>query len=278
LDRLLTYLASTGWSVVTVSDAQARAADPRARGRTVNFSIDDCYRDTFEHVVPLFRRHNVPVTLFVTTGIPDGTLPMWAAGLEDVLASRDTVRLDGGTITAGTAVDKRAAFAQIAAAWDGPDAGRHYAAFCGDNGVDAAAMHVRHAISWNMLAELSRDPLVEIGAHTVNHIRLSTATPDAAFFELQGSRRRLEEKLGIPVRHFAFPYGQSGDCGPREFDLARKAGFGSVTTTGRGLLRPGPAPFVLPRNTLNGKHKSLLMAEAHLTGLVGLAARVLGRV
>ena len=30
--------------------------------------------------MPVFRRHNVPVTLFVTTGIPDATLPLWSAG------------------------------------------------------------------------------------------------------------------------------------------------------------------------------------------------------
>lgn len=85
LDHLLGYLRSQGWDIVTVSEALSRAAGRGAHRRYVNFSIDDCYRDTFELVAPVFRRHNVPVTLYVTTGIPDGTLPLWSAGLEDTL-------------------------------------------------------------------------------------------------------------------------------------------------------------------------------------------------
>jgi hypothetical protein len=43
------------------------------------------------------------------------------------------------------------------------------------------------------------------------------------------------------------------------------------------LFRGGDR-FSLPRNTLNGAAKSLTMAEAHLTGISGLAAKMLGRV
>lgn len=278
LDRLLGYLAAQGWSIVTIDEAIRRASADRRGDRFVNFSVDDCYRDTFEDVAPLFRKHNIPVTLFVTTGIPDATMPMWGAGLEDIISNEDRIRLDGTTIEVETSPDKRRVYAEIAQSWDGPQAGARYAAFCAENGFDEAELHEKHAISWQMLEALRDDPLVEIGAHTVNHPRVSALGRQDAFAELAACRQRLCERLGVDIRHFAFPYGRSGDAGPRDFELARRAGFASAATTRKGVMRRGGDAFSLPRNTLNGAARSLAMAEMHLTGLSGVVARMLGRV
>ncbi len=277
LDTLLAYLARTGWSVVTVEDSLQRLGSGRG-GRFVNFSVDDCYRDTFETVVPIFRKHGVPVTLFVTTGIPDATMPMWGAGLETVLLERAAVVVDGVTLDVGTSDAKRQAYADISARWDAGDTAALYQAFCVANGVTQDALHGRNAITWPMLRELSTDPLVEIGAHTVSHRRLSALPDDQAEQEIGGSGDRLRQQLGVPCRHFAFPYGRRADCGPREFAITRRTGFSSGATTRKGLLRRGDDAFSLPRNTLNGAHQSTRLVEAHLTGLSGLAARALGRV
>ncbi|MET0220177.1 MAG: polysaccharide deacetylase family protein [Tardiphaga sp.] len=278
LDQFLTYLIARGWSVVTIEEALRRSKAGKPNDRFVNFSVDDCYRDTYEEVMPLFRRHNVPVTLFVTTGIPDGTLPLWAAGLEDTLLNNDRVMLSDGAIEVPTSEAKRDAFDRIAALWDGPQAAQRYQEFCGRNGVDMDAMHWKHAISWDMLDELRNDPLAEIGGHTITHARISSLSPEAALHELKGGRDRLIEQLNIPARHFAFPFGRSGDCGPRDFKIARDAGYASCATTRKGLVLPGQDAYDLPRCTINGSHRSLATMELHLTGLTGMAARMTGRV
>jgi peptidoglycan/xylan/chitin deacetylase (PgdA/CDA1 family) len=278
LDRLLSHLNQSGWKIVTIDEMQRQLADGGDRGRYVNFSVDDCYRDTYEDVVPLFRRHGVPVTLFVTTGIPDGTLSLWCAGLEDALLQRDRVWHGDEAIILSSPDSRRETYTRLAREWDGPDAARHYTEFCLRNDIDEHAMHWKHAISWDMLHELRRDALVEIGAHTITHARISTCTPLAATVELAGSRERLRERLGVVPKHFAFPYGRSGDCGERDFGLARQAGFLSAATTRKGIVRKEQDAFSLPRNTLNGAHRSLAMAELHLLGITGAAARILGRV
>jgi peptidoglycan/xylan/chitin deacetylase (PgdA/CDA1 family) len=278
LDYLLAYLKEEGWAVVTIEEAIRRAAANRPGDRFVNFSVDDCYRDTFEEVAPLFRRHGVPVTIFVTTGIPDATLPLSDAGLEDVIRHRDHILLDGERVAVESAADKRRVYAEVSREWEGPRAGERYSAFCRENGVDEAELHERHAVSWSMLEELARDPLVEIGGHTVHHRRVSSLGEAEALAELGGCRQRLEERLGVAVRHFAFPYGRTADASERDFALARRAGFSSAATTRKGVMRRTSPVFGLPRNTLNGGARSLAMAELHLTGLSGLLARTLGRV
>jgi hypothetical protein len=109
-------------------------------------------------------------------------------------------------------------------------------------------------------------------------LRFSNLFQSEARDAIQSGRQRLMERLGTGVRHFAFPYGRSTDCGPRDFKLAREGGFASAATSRKGPIRYGQDLFQLPRNTLNGGHKSLALVELHLAEVTGIAARMLGRV
>lgn len=278
LDNLLGTLKRDGWEIATVDEIVCRLKLGESGSRLVNFSVDDCYRDTFEQVVPLFRRHGVPVTLFVTTGIPDGTMPLAWAGLETILAERAQITYNDETADISTRQAKQQWFSRISSAWEAHDFYNEFEKFCQVNGADRQELQERHAITWEMLETFKGDPLVEIGAHTVSHYRMSDLSEDHASQEIAGSRQRLRARLGVDCRHFAFPYGRSGDCGKRDFELAREAGFSSASTTRKGLVSQGQDVFSLPRNTLNGAYQSMTYASFLLSGLAGFAARVLGRV
>lgn len=280
LGQALDYLVATGWAVVTMNEAvsRIRAGDV---GRFVNVSIDDVYRDSIESAVPIFRSRNLPVTLFVTTGIPDRTMSLWTAGLEAILLERDTVTLDDSTAAeAHSAPQKRRLFARLSAAWETDRPAARYAQFCALNGYDVDTLHDRHAVTWEMLDALRDDPCVEIGGHTMTHPRLSALTADQAQSEIAGCQARLQDRLGRPVQHFAFPYGRQADCGEREFAITRAAGFASAATTRKGLVGVGDRDrlHALPRNTLNGAHRHTAQMEVHLSGLGGLIARGLRAV
>lgn len=280
LGRALDYLVGTGWAVVTMTEAvsRIRAGDGR---RFVNVSIDDVYRDSIEIAVPIFRSRNLPVTLFVTTGIPDRTMSLWAAGLETILLERGTVTLDDSTTAdAHSAAQKRRLFARLSAAWEADRPEARYAGFCALNGYDIGALHDRHAVTWDMLNALRNDPCVEIGGHTMTHPRLSALPADRVQSEIAGCRARLQDRLSRPVQHFAFPYGRQADCGEREFAITRAAGFASAATTRKGLVgvRDRDRLHALPRNTLNGAHRHTAQLEVHLSGLGGLIARGLRAV
>lgn len=275
LDRLLAYLIRKGWKIATLDDVIGCLESGEDGSRLVNFSIDDCYRDTYERVVPLFRKHGVPVTLFVTTGIPDRTLALSRAGLEDILAGHRTVTTAAGRVAVPDQTAKSRLFETLAADWERGDVEQEYADFCALNGADIDALHDKHAISWEMLESFRGDPCVEIGAHTVSHPRMSELSAESALAELVEGRARLESRLGLEVRHFAFPYGRPGDCDERDFGLAQQAGYVSASTTRRGIVKPGQDKFSLPRNTLNGARASIAYVEAKISGLTGIAAGLL---
>ena len=94
LDNLLGSLKRDEWEVVTVEELTGCLESGENGSRLVNFSVDDCYRDTFEHVVPLFRRHGVS-----GNAVRDHRYPRWhhvrlaGLALESILARRDRVDL-----------------------------------------------------------------------------------------------------------------------------------------------------------------------------------------
>ena len=58
------------------------------------------------------------------------------------------------------------------------------------------------------IREMSESGLVEFGAHSMNHVRLTELKPPEIRKEVEGSRKAIEELLGKPVLSFAYPYGQ----------------------------------------------------------------------
>ena len=85
-----------------------------------------------------------------------------------------------------------------------------------------------------------------IGAHTCTHPRLSQISLAQAKEEIVGSKKKLEDRFGIPIEHFAYPY---GDYTSAVRDLVGEAGFGTASTMHRGVNTAGTNRFELKRWT-----------------------------
>ncbi len=72
---------------------------------------------------------------------------------------------------------------------------------------------------------------------------------------MEGSTAALETRLGVKVRHLAYPVGDATSAGRREFELARAIGFESAVTTSPGMLFSEHAARLteLPRVSVNGR-------------------------
>ena len=60
-------------------------------------------------------------------------------------------------------------------------------------------------MNWEEIAELAADPLVTIGAHTVNHPMLAKLPDKTARSEMDLSRSVIEAALTKRPEHLAFP-------------------------------------------------------------------------
>jgi peptidoglycan/xylan/chitin deacetylase (PgdA/CDA1 family) len=134
--------------------------------------------------------------------------------------------------------------------------------------VDLAAFCGELCMTWDEVATLAKDPLVTIGAHTVNHVMLAKVSEKAARTEMKMSRLVIETSLGRCPEHFSYPVGDPTSAGPREFRLAGELGFKTAVTTRPGLLFPGHRDqlMALPRISLNGEQQQLRYVRVLLSG------------
>jgi peptidoglycan/xylan/chitin deacetylase (PgdA/CDA1 family) len=83
---------------------------------------------------------------------------------------------------------------------------------------------------------LSANPLVTIGAHTVYHQSLAGLQRPVAYFELNESKRYLQELLGRRIDYVAYPYGQLHQhVNGMVMNLARDLEYKAAFTTNADL-------------------------------------------
>lgn len=88
---------------------------------------------------------------------------------------------------------------------------------------------------------------VDIGCHTFNHADCGTLSEVQAVREIVDSGKTLEDLLGRPVPHFAFPFGQWANLSRRGFELCRSHGYRAVCSAYGGMNAVGEDPFHLQR-------------------------------
>jgi peptidoglycan/xylan/chitin deacetylase (PgdA/CDA1 family) len=124
-------------------------------------------------------------------------------------------------------------------------------------------------MSWDAARRLAANGF-HCGAHTVTHPRLAGLDPVRCRGELAGARGRLEDELGRPVVHFAYPYGSMDEA---VRGMAGEAGYTTAVSTRAGLSPPDDDLLALHRVTIYG-HDSLLDFASRLSTGAALRERL----
>lgn len=277
LSEVIQFVRNKGYQIVSIEESHQILMGKMSIDKPfIVFTIDDGYRDNLEYALPVFRQQNCPFTIFVAPQITDGTCELWWRGLEQVIIENAVV---SGEI-AGEQFELKAesqeqqdnAFAELY--WplrDLPEQQQRQwiRTFCGSYNIDLDAMCADQAMNWDEVRAIASDPLCTIGAHTIHHYAVSKLSADQAMLEATDSRDRIERELGTRPEFFAYPYGDEGSAGPRDFDLMKKAGFKMAVTTRKGLVYAEHKDHMtaLPRLSLNGGYQQLHYVEALLSGV-----------
>lgn len=85
---------------------------------------------------------------------------------------------------------------------------------------------------------------MEIGSHTLNHVRLKEVDESTAEREIIDSKNQLEQIFGTSVNHFCYPFWSFSD---HSVMTVQKAGYQTATTTERSRCMDNEQIFKLPR-------------------------------
>jgi peptidoglycan/xylan/chitin deacetylase (PgdA/CDA1 family)/glycosyltransferase involved in cell wall biosynthesis len=87
-------------------------------------------------------------------------------------------------------------------------------------------------LTWDELKELSRDGF-EIGSHSYSHSNLEKLDEISLMDDLTNADKLIQDKLGINVRHFCYPYGKYNDF---VLDVVNDK-YNTAVTTNKGFSK-----------------------------------------
>ena len=194
-------------------------ADKRLPRNALVITIDDGYRDFLKYGYPVFRKFELPTLVYLVSGYVDGALWLWWNQIEFAfLHTRQqsfSLELAGATslnLSFKTDAERLAAGKTVAEVLTRVDDSERLRLVklipeLLEVEIPTSPPEQCAPLNWAKLRELAQNG-VDFGAHTKTHPILSRIQdPAAQREEIEGSRVRLEQELGKPLRHFCYPNG-----------------------------------------------------------------------
>jgi len=257
LEEVIQFFKRQDYTFISLDDlVEFRKAEGIKR-KFVIFTFDDGYVDNFTFAYPIFRKHNIPFTIYIATGLPDSHAILWWYLLEDLILENDVIdfpTVKGLTqIVCRTEKEKELAFTFMRSSFAAADSTQLQSL------VNQLFRHDPEKIisttkslslHWDQIKMMSTDPLVTIGAHTVNHFPLASLTPENSKFEIIESGKIIESKISSSVRHFCYPLGSYGTT---EIDILKDSQYKTATTIKMANIfdKSLDYPYALPRIMIN---------------------------
>ena len=239
------------------------------------FTMDDGYKDNLEYALPLFKKHDIPFAIYITNCFPNRTAILWWYLLEQTIKSKSQLELNIGSeiitykwssFSEGERLypEIRKTIKQIPRSIY---ANSLKEAFSIDDDFIKNVCD-EQALSWDEIKKLSNESLVTIGAHTMNHLSLATLNETDLNAEMEQSKLELENKIGKPVEHFAYPYGGFEDAHIREYKAAEALDYKTAVLNYPGNVFPEhrKSTMAIPRYPL-GNSTTKQKLDFYLNGI-----------
>jgi CelD/BcsL family acetyltransferase involved in cellulose biosynthesis/peptidoglycan/xylan/chitin deacetylase (PgdA/CDA1 family) len=221
---------------------------------SVAITFDDGYRDNFLKAFPVLNKLEMPATIFLATGsIQSSELP-WYDQISWAFKLTTRPRFSLADVGGPEAnLNQRSAVLQAMGntlAWlrtiDDEKRRTFIPRIFEELGVSARLSVPNPMLSWDEIKQMSKQKIT-FGAHTISHPALSRTNSTRLETEIMGSKNKIEEALDLPVRHFAYPFGQPSDVSDEAKKIVQRSGFSSAVTTVWGFNRPGDDLYDLKR-------------------------------
>ena len=211
LRRDVQFLRDSGYDIVDLPEAVGRDDGDHADGDRPKAALtfDDGYTNFYDHALPVLRELAAPATVFVPAGFVGDENPELLGRL---IAPPEEASAVAGSLESQSDSESTVVMTEA------------------------------------QLRELVDDDLVTIGNHTMTHVDLAAIEdPTELEREILGSKVALEERFGIEVDRFSFPYGRFDD---RAVELVAASHDVAVTSI-PNVVRPGVDIHRVPRLRAN---------------------------
>ncbi|GFI22643.1 hypothetical protein IMSAGC011_01419 [Lachnospiraceae bacterium] len=221
-------------------------------------TFDDGYRNVYSSAFPILQELSIPAIDFVTTGNLGTEYENWTDNIiraifepknqKDYFECRSS-ELSGRWYTRNIeektsfyrkvnymfrciSAKKRKQYEMLLLKWAG---------------LSAEGRIENRILTDKELKELSQNPLISIGTHSVTHSFLGSLTDNEQEAEITDSIGKLREITGIPIKYMAYPFGSPASYNNITFELMKRNGIEMGFTTSFERITSNTDPYKIPR-------------------------------
>ena len=187
---------------------------------SVWLSFDDCWKGNIENVIPVLEKYEIPATFFISTKPVEDGYFWWTIAKK--YKSLLQVKFNDLWIIAEN--QRREIIKKLV------------------NGKSDEIK--REAMTIKDIKRILKNNLVTIGSHTVHHAITTNCSDIELEYEINNSKRKLENWTGIEVKYFSYP---NGDFDGREKIILEKYGFELAATTENKFVSLESDIYFIPR-------------------------------
>jgi len=187
----------------------------------VVITFDDGYYDNYDVALKILEQEDVTATFFITTGNLDSKKLFWW----DELALHIEVIKEHS----GLSVPELHLLLKNKNINEQEEFFTKYRSYYGAIDEDTAEYY--RFLTSKELYDFSQNRLITIGAHTINHPKLSILDKEEIMHELKGSQEVLEAIIKKEVTVAAYPFGGYMDYNKDVIEVCKKIGFKKAATT-----------------------------------------------
>jgi peptidoglycan/xylan/chitin deacetylase (PgdA/CDA1 family) len=238
---------------------------------SIAITFDDGYLDNYTLAYPVLKKHGVPATIYLTTGLIGTLDKIWTEqiGLALLETKKDyfdfSEILGDKAFSIKTKEEKELAYSKVSKALKlRPDEERRELIQKLFEKLEVNERSGRHfggrmMLNWDEVQEMRKDGIT-IGSHSHSHPILTRMSIQKAKDEILDSKKIAEKNVDIEVKHFSFPNGREEDFSEELRDYCREIGFESICSVIYGTNNASEG------NAFNLKRVGAISPVSMLTG------------
>lgn len=240
LENFILNAKAKGFDFISLDDLYFLLENRKSARKKIVITLDDGYIDNFTQAYPIFRKHHIPFTIYITSSFPEQNAILWWYVLEDLLDNYSEISLsDGSNYMYTNLNEKNRVFLEIRdkiLKLDQINLLQELNQLFSSYSIDWYSRVGELAMSWEQIRQLSMDPLVTIGGHTKNHYAFNRISNELIIQEINDANNLIKQQLDKEVEHFAFPFGSIHEVEQQQIDRVKELGFKTIVTTRRGNI------------------------------------------
>ncbi len=259
LERTILFFKNREYRFIASSDV-VKYLSGNEKQKFVCFTIDDGYMDNIQYAYPVFRKYNIPFTIYLSTAFVTNIIYPWEFCLEQFILSHKSIlfKYDNKeySYSCDSETKKTTVYDEVYRILK-----KNNNAKSREEVLNCVFGNYWHSDDYRRIKMIdtttvkayANDDLLCFQNHTHNHYVLSQLTFEEQLFEITEANRIIETLTGRKPQEVAFPFGGPNDLNTDTFKAVKKAGINCSFIAYPGNVFPGINNYLIPRFSLETK-------------------------